>query len=319
MKIVHVKSPCCKARVIRYGGKRRQCSACSTTFTIRPQRRGRRRVRHTQRYIQHIFQEGCKLKHLTHGTLSLAAVQKRFQRALPAFISQPRSMHIRGTCLALIIDARWHTFHKERFTMYFFAVKSSHRDTAVMFDPLLRKGKEAAHVWKELIGAVVSLAIKRRIVALVSDGLAGGKGIAATFGWKHQRCHFHLIKELAIRRGRRKHLSGWTTREQIYQDIRKLLCSKSPSKIRFLIHRLQRLSRHNDCPSKIRMIVNEVIGELPAFHLYLTHPEWNLPNTTCVMESLGNLVHAGVGKVRTPQALFNWATATIRAHPKFTC
>lgn len=319
MKIVHVKSPCCQATVRRFGGKRRQCRECRKTFRIRPRRRGRRRVRHIGRYVRAVFHRDFLVKHLTHGALSLAAVQKRFQQALTAVVSKPRSMRIRGRRLILIVDGRWHTFQKRRWTMYFLAIKSVDQDTAIVFDPILLPGRESAEAWREIISTRVPPSVKNRIVALVSDGLAGGTGLANDFGWHHQRCHFHLLKELEKRRGKRKRLPGWNIREQIYWDIRELLRSRDTDRTRLLTRRLKCLSLRKECPRKIRMIVNDAIDNLSAFRLYLVHPEWNLPNTTSMMESLGNRIRAGVGKVRTPDALIRWATAVIRSHPKFVC
>lgn len=319
MKTVHVKSPCCQARARRFGGKRRQCTKCQKTFRIRPKRRGRCRVRHSERYVRSVFERDFSVKHLARGSLSLAAVQKRFQRGLSAVVSKPRSMRVHGQSLALIIDGRWHDFKGERWTMYFLAVKPANQDEAVIFDPVLRPRKESAAAWSDIIETAVPPSLKNRIVALVSDGIAGGKGLAGHFGWNQQRCHFHLLKELERRRGKRKHLPGWTVREQIYQDVRKLLRTRALTRKKFFARRLKRLSEQKGCPSKIRMIVNDLLENLPAFHLYLTHPEWNLPCTTGVMESLGSAVHAGVKKIRTPKSLIRWATAVIRSHPKFVC
>lgn len=319
MNIVHVKSPCCQARVIRFGGKRRQCSQCKKTFRIRPKRRGRHHVRHTERYVRSVFDCDFAVKHLTHGTLSLAAVQKRFQRALSVVVSKPRLMRICGKPLTLIIDGRWHDFAGERWTMYFLAVKPADRDEAILFDPELYQGKESAAVWSDIIKTVIPASVKNRVVAIVSDGIAGGKGLAGHFGWKQQRCHFHLLKEIEKRRGKRKHLPGWTVREQIYQDVRELLHTRTSKRKTFLLRRLRHLSRRKECPRKISMIANDLLKNLSAFQLYLIHPKWNLPNTTGVMESLGNIVRAGVKKVRTPKSLLRWATAVIRSHPKFIC
>jgi len=319
MKTVHVKSPCCQARAIRFGGKRRQCVKCRKTFRIRPKRRGRRRIRHAKRYIQYVFGRDLLVKHLARGTLALAAVQKRFQQALLAIVSKPRTMHVRGKSLSLIIDGRWHNFKDERWTMYFLTVKPVDRDEAVIFDPELRPGKESAATWSNIIETTIPPLMKNRIVALVSDGIAGGKGLARQFGWQQQRCHFHLLKELEKRRGKRKRLFGWTVREAIYQTVRQLLVCRIQTRKKLFVCRLQRLSERKECPKKVRMIVNDLLNNLPEFHLYLTHPEWNLPNTTGVMESLNSAIHAGVRKVRTPAGLLKWATAIIRSHSKFVC
>ena len=161
--------------------------------------------------------------------------------------------------------------------------------------------------------------IKKRIIALVSDGIRGGAWLAKEQGWRQQRCHFHLIAELQKIRGKRKRLIGRSIREKIYRIVRMLLTTNDPFKGTSLGRQLRYQIRKPDCPKRARMIVRELLRHLTAFHLYLEYPEWGLPNTTGVMESVGSSVRTGAGKINTPQALFKWATAIIRTHPKFVC
>src|SRR3990167_1503103 len=45
MKKLHAKSPCCRARVVKFGARRRQCAFCKKTWRLRKKKRGRSRLR----------------------------------------------------------------------------------------------------------------------------------------------------------------------------------------------------------------------------------------------------------------------------------
>lgn len=319
MKIIHAKSRCCGTPSICYGGSRRQCTKCRGTWRVRPKRRGRKRRRVIRRHLVKVFRDRWRVKQLARRSVSAETTKKRFQHLLRRSLQEKRRLRIVGARLALIVDAQWRRFKQERWTLYFLAIKPSERDQAVVLDPVLRLGKECADDWAAVIDATVPARLKKRIIALISDGLRGLGSVASRQGWRQQRCHFHLIKELQNRRGKRKRLKGRSTREAIYQAIRRLLITNQLRATAQLKRRLERLSGAPDCPAKLRMIVHEFLRQLPAFHLYLEKPRWHLPNTTNVMESISNKIRIGVGRVHSPQALERWATAIIRNHPKFIC
>lgn len=319
MKTIHAKSWCCGAPIIRYGGSRRQCIKCRGTWRFRPKRRGRKRRRVLHQHLLKVFREGWRVKQLSHRGIKPDTTKKRFQQMLLWSLRRRRHIRIAGKYLALIIDAQWRIFKGKRWTLYFLAVKSSDHDLAVVFDPRLRPGKESAEDWAVVFKDCISPSLRQRIIALISDGIPGSPALAAEWGWRQQRCHFHLIKEMYKRRGKRKRLKGRSRREAIYRAARSLLVTNKPYEAGRLKRRLRRLIGAPDCPKKFRMIVGEFLRHLSAFHLYLEKPHWHLPNTINVMESIGRIIRANVGRVHSPAALRRWATAVIRNHPKFVC
>lgn len=314
MVIEHAKSTCCKAKIIRYGSKRRQCTGCLKTWRIKPCKRGRKSQRIKSHFIKNIIEEGKKIKHLSSDKRTYERNRKRFTKSLNAFVVKPRSCFIRGKKLVLFVDAQWQRFEGEYWTLYFLAVKSIDSDKVSVLDPALFQGRESLKAWRSCICNLPS-GIKKRIIAAVSDGFHGLDHFIITQGWIVQRCHFHLIKELQRRRSKHKSLPDKNIREAIYLSVRTLLNTTSDRGLNELI----RLANRKDCPKKLRMLVHEFCRCKNMFRSYLYHPELCLPNTNNVMESIGSVVRDKTRKLRTPKSWYKWAVATIRKHPKFVC
>ena len=119
----HLKSACCRALVIRYGGKRRQCIKCRTTWTVRPKKRGRKPAKPPRGLIESYF------VHDTPNVRSLArrlgCGRDRAQRLLMKSLVRHVSMHSsdwskkiprRGT-LIVVADAIWHWLKDKKITI----------------------------------------------------------------------------------------------------------------------------------------------------------------------------------------------------------
>ena len=205
MKHVHAKSPCCRGTIIHYGNRRRQCTQCGATWSIRPQKRGRKRRRIRGSLIDHVFAEKRTLTSLARRKdISQPAMTKRFRRSLNWYLKYSDGAPIfRARRYALMVDALWFRFNKERWTLYLRALRPTTRDTATFLDPVLLPGKENALDWRRVI-AEIPQPLKTRIKSFVSDGFRGSKRIVKEYRWIFQRCHFHLIAQLQVRRGRKK-------------------------------------------------------------------------------------------------------------------
>ncbi len=78
-----MKSECCNAKIIRFGGRRRQCVACDKTWSIRPARRGPKPRRKRCFYLDKVFNHGLRVKQLSlNSKLSAAAIYKIFAHDL---------------------------------------------------------------------------------------------------------------------------------------------------------------------------------------------------------------------------------------------
>lgn len=315
----HVKSPCCGVKAVRFGGKRRQCPLCKSTWRIRPARRGRKPRRFKANYLAKVFNRGFRVKNIpTTQPIIPDAVRKRFDKALDQFVARPRHLLLPEGPLILLADAQWHKFNHKMWTLYFLAIKPAGKDKAALLDPILRSGTENAAAWEQIIEELPKEA-KNRIVAFVSDGLRGLKRIPHRYGWVHQRCNFHLIAELAKRRGKRQATPGREGRERIFQTVLELLQTEATTRIPLLKQDLCRLIAEHDCPSRLRMIAKDFLRNFTLFRAWLAYPEMGLPNTVGIMESLNSRVRRKSVTVRTPESWHKWAVAAVRHKPIFVC
>lgn len=319
MKNLHMKSKCCNAKTIRFGGKRRQCIVCKNTWSIRPAKRGPKPRRKQCHYLKKVFGHGFKVKQLSlNSELSADAIYKVFAKSLNATVCQKRIIRIRGTKLILVIDAEWHYFKKELWTLYFLAIKSTKSQTVVILDPVLMRGKENAVDWNKIFNQLPK-SIKQRIVALISDGIRGIETIADNNDWIIQRCHFHLLSALQKRRGKRASTPGRLVREEIYNSVKLALVDTSTRNLDILRKRLACLAKDSGCPKAMKMIVRDFLRRFHEYRAYLDYPKLHLPTTTNVMESVNSFVRERTMKINTPNSWHKWAIACTRIKSKFTC
>src|SRR3974390_1541556 len=217
MNSKHAKSPCCGARVRRFGPRRRQCVECGHTWTIRPKKRGRPRHRSQASVLRRVLVEGFTLRQLFSNRpgVELAAYRYRFRQALQRFVARPAPQKIPQGPLVLVADGLWFEFDAVPWVLYLTALKPCDGENATFLDPLLLPGKEGASRWQQAFAAIPQSA-KQRITAMAVDNLPGMQKLAAQNWWVLQLCQFHLLlKPQARRRGVRYTLRGGAVREEI--------------------------------------------------------------------------------------------------------
>lgn len=319
MTLLHEKSKCCAARIVRFGGKRRKCTACKKTWRVHPSKRGPKPSRKQPNYLNNVFNHSFVVKQLAlHSTLTTDAIYKRFGKNLNAVISQKRTIRIRGKKLILLIDAEWQYFKGELWTMYFLAVKPVGAAKVVILDPILIKGREGFTGWNVAINSMPS-GLTRRIIAIVSDGIKGIETISINNGWLLQKCHFHLLSMLQKMRGKRLSTPGRLIRNEIYCSVKIALSIKSVRKLNFLRKRLAILVENKLCPVRMRGAVRGFLKRFSEFRTYLAYPLLELPTTVNVMESNNSFVRKKSRTVNTPKSWHKWAIACARFKSKFTC
>lgn len=319
MKLLHEKSKCCGAKIIRFGGKRRQCVACKKTWRVHPAKRGRKALRKQENYLRKVFCQGFSIKQIaSNSNLLVDAIYKRFNNNLIGTINKKRIIRIKGKKLILIIDALWQYFKDDLWTLYCVSVKSTVSKNTTLFDPILRQGKESAIVWNQIINELPP-GVKNRLIALVSDGIRGIETIADNNGWIIQRCHFHLLSLLQKMRGKRASTPGRRIREEIYNSVKLALSETDKYRLYVLGRRLSVLARNPLCPKRMRMNVRDFLRRLPEFRNYLNYPKLNLPKTVNVMESVNSLIRKKAGTVNSPKSWHKRAVVAARFKSKFTC
>lgn len=316
---IHAKSPCCGERIILYGKRRRKCTACARTWRTRKRRRGRKQIRRTSALIERVFR-APRSSPASGRLLPASTLRARFRRTLQWFLNHQSPLIIPDGPLVLIVDGLWFKFQGIHWVLYLCALKSPKDSTAYFLDPICLEGREVMKRWFIAIEAI-STEYRERIVAFVSDGFHGSKQIVARYGWVHQRCHFHLIAQLQMNRGRwkLKNREGHLLREQIYQGVRATLEERNDDRCMVIIKHLQSLIALPTCPRRLRVIVQDFLSSIDSFRAYLHYSHLALPTTTNTLESMNHLIRERTRTLPTPASLRAWATALIRVNRKLVC
>ncbi len=319
MATLHGKSTCCGERIQRFGGRRRRCPRCGRTWRVRKRRRGAKSRRISHELVIRTLRERQPLaRQAVKCGLPVPTLRQRFRRALTWFLEHSPSPQAPPGELALIVDAMWFSFSRERWTLYLLALKPITAAWVRFLDPVLLPGRECLGAWQEAV-KTIDPEVRNRIRAFVSDGFRGCKTVARTGGWVHQRCHFHLIAQLHGRRCRFKGTYGREVREAIYRLIRHTLTTPNSERLDQLREELKQLAGQPNCPKRFQMFVHDFLRELHAFRTYQDYPQWHLPTTTNVVESMSSILRNQTQHLKNPDSLLRWATAIIRLRPQMTC
>jgi hypothetical protein len=319
MAPIHAKSPCCHARVARFGKRRRQCTNCKHTWSIRKKKRGPKRIRTARALVARVLIEGYTLRQESKHfpCIKRSGIAKRFAQELQRVAVLPQSLP-RGP-QALIVDGVYFKFKRREWVLYLMALKPIRAHRMYFLDPVLIKGREKIETWHEVI-ETIPRETRNHIRGLVSDGLRGFQGLAAINGWVHQRCHFHLLSSLVRGKGKRRYLThGSPIRDEVLRAVRVVLADEPNAMRGRARQRLVRYSTDPACPAYIRKHISEFLEREQDFRAYLTHPKLNLPTTTNAMESSGKLVRKAVRTARTSESLKLRAVAFLRLKRTVQC
>ena len=148
MTKIHTKSSCCRAVVYRFGQRRRQCSVCSKTWSIRSKKRGRKCIRvHPNQYqFAGPFQESLRHKaQRIHKGREL--VRHRHSANMKALLKIPRPSIPQGPYIA-IVDGFLVFFQHKPFTVYFVLIRPTRESVAHILEPYFETGVETIRGWE---------------------------------------------------------------------------------------------------------------------------------------------------------------------------
>lgn len=323
MKTLHAKSPCCKAKVYRLNNKRRQCSSCKKTWSIRPKKRGRKSIRVHPSLELTVIERRESLRHKAQRlNKGRELLRRRHERNLDSLLRRlPRPTAPRGPLIA-VIDGWGIRLNKQRYTLYQILLRSVNNKYAIPMEPVVLSGWEKIDGWNYTF-KTLPLSAQKRIKAMVSDGITGIEALARDKGWIIQRCHFHLLAKLQSLRGSRwSTVSSKSLREKIYQNVVQIVQIPNKRKAERLLQETRQLIRRPDCPKWINLKVSGFIRKSYAFRAYLDHPELNLPNTTnsaeCVFDKVTETVRLTKG-FSSAKSFEKWIKVQIRNMKPVQC
>lgn len=322
MKKIHSKSPCCNAVTYRFGNRRRQCKACKKTWRIRVKKRGRKPLRvHSSPHATVILKRQSLANRAKRSHLSYGQIRLRHKRNLQQILKQiPPPAFPNGKLIA-IIDG-WHFYLKgEKYVIYLILLRSVNNNLAIITEPIIFSGQERVGQWKQAFDKLPA-EVRKRIKAVVSDGVTGIDNFATKQDWVVQRCHFHLIATLQKMRGRRSsRASNVTLREEIYQTVL-LILTVNNNEAQKLLSDLQYLLDNPNCPYWLRRRVRGFFEQVKYFRSYLNYPELNLPITSnsaeCIFQSVTEMFRLTRG-FRSLESFELWLKVQLRLIGTIKC
>jgi len=199
----HLKSACCRAHIIKYGGKRRQCTKCRKTWIIRAKRRGPKKTRTKKDLVEQYFDKyisNIKILAKKRGW-SESKAQREMRKSLRKYIEENIKSYLKNLPqnepLLAVADAIWHRIEKEKYTIYLIFLRPIKSKNAHITLPLIYPGHETREGWAEAWN-VIDTSITERIKALVCDGQKYLIALGKRKGWQVQRCQFHFLANLQM-------------------------------------------------------------------------------------------------------------------------
>lgn len=317
----HVKSPCCRAKIVKHGGKRRLCAKCEKAWTIRPKKRGRKARRMKAEPVRkYLKNERVPISKEHRAGTVVASRSARLRKERDAFNEKQSWRSIPDGPLILIADAivkyhkgQWHTW-------FFMLARSVDGEDAVILPPYYAKGREVYSEWGNALETISPLVLER-VKALVSDGHRGLTSEVAWRGWLIQRCHIHLIMAIQARRSRwamsRKRSEG----EEIFMMTNCVLKNPCALEARNAISRIEEIGWLSSS-KMLKKVLQGFVTSAEDYRTYLNHPELNLPTTSNTAESLNALVKNLSSRARgfrTVASLNAWIIALCKERGTIKC
>ncbi|MCX6717430.1 MAG: hypothetical protein NTU76_02015, partial [Candidatus Taylorbacteria bacterium] len=296
---------------------------CKKTWRTRQKKRGRKKIRVTTNIVADVLLRGETLSQRSRrGRLSKRQCLLRYHRALDNAQTKELFPKIPKGKLILIVDGLWTMSDRKRYVIYLMALRPIDKSQAFLVPPTILSGSEIRRKWETAIESIPPI-IKRRIIALVCDGISGLPNIAKNKNWIVQRCNFHFIKVMERFRGKKNsHIKDKELREDIYQTIRSAMIVPYGKNYDNILQHLEMLITDSNCPKWVRFHGNEFMEHREAFRAYLRYPEYNLPFTTSSMENLCSSVRDLLRRFRgfkSEKSLSKWIKEFVKLKEKITC
>jgi hypothetical protein len=281
MKKIHAKSSCCFAKIVRFGERRKQCSKCHRTWRTRKKKRGRKQKRVSKKIVKSYFSRTlpssyglAKERNTSPDTFEYRLLKSRnlFSRN-EAWPSLPNT-----SPFILIADAKKMKIVGEMTTMYFILVRSTSEKTAFVHKPHIEIGDESVTGWDRAFDTLPD-SVSRGVLGLVCDGHLGLIYSAKWRKWKIQRCHFHLIKSLVVRRSVKSTRGNAKLGAIILSLVKNILTTKDADVLKHSIDEIEAIGWESK-KGMLRPIIEGFLNHLDEYRTYIDYPELCLPKTS---------------------------------------
>lgn len=220
-----------------------------------------------------------------------------------------------------IFDGVWFTIDGEKHTCLLILLRPITDNRARVRGLCLVKGDESEANWHTALHQALTLRELAQLRAIVADGSHGLVALSRRYGWKYQRCHFHLLKDLQLISGKR---SGSTRhlRQRALVLVRRALDTPDEQMAKRLKRQLTHLIARPDCPKTVRKKVGGFLKHFSKFRTCYQHPALRLPHTSNSAECVGRFIRERLGVMRglnTVQSLRYWLDILLRQRTTVQC
>ncbi len=292
----HVKSPCCRGKIYRYGQRRRQCSICKQTWRIRQKKQGRKSKRANvdivKRYLSHSFNLHEPASRIG---ITVPALRKRVRQNLNLLLETEQWMEPpENKNLIVIIDALLQKIFfgksKRYYTVYLVLLRALDSEKAVILKPLVFPRYENKADWEQALNNIPKSA-RSRILALVGDGKPCFLSIAKDNNWLLQRCHFHLLAELNRYASYKRKSKNRELISRIYKEVRIIITTGDRSELQGSLEKISQFTSNPDVPQRIKTrFLKGLLRNHEYYRTYLNYSELNLPTTSNSCEALNSII-----------------------------
>lgn len=309
MKTIHANSVCSHAKFIGHGTRRRQCSSCGKTWTVRKRKRGRKRLRAVKDVVRR-FLSG---KTVCTTSRHLRSSRDLFLRTTP----WPEIAHIRTPCI-LIVDALHIRTSKYTAVIHLVFVKPLNEERAYVLPMYIDPRVENKKSWHEAFQTSIPPSLRPCIQGLVCDGKSGLPQLAYDEGWLVQRCQFHLIARLQLKRSKYALSRHRKEGVKLYELTKTVCTTRSRNRLARALLSLSRIVRM-ERNRYLKTILSGFVKHYRDYRTFLIYPELVLPTTTnaveCVNSLIRDLLHRMRG-CRNVSSTLLWIEALLK-HRRF--
>jgi len=275
----HEKSACCRAKIIKYGRRRRQCVSCRKTWRVWKCARGRKKKRVNHNLVKAFLnRETIAIsKRAEKRGQSESTLQDALRKSRDAFLlHEPYAPIPRGD-LIMVADAVIELIKGRWVTTYLMLLRSVSGNVAVILPPFFRRGTETWEGWSEAFETIPETA-QIRIKALVCDGHVGLVGEAKEKRWVLGRCHFHLLARIQSRRSLSFIARNKKEAEIIFLHVRTILYGRNEQSILTSLNVIEEIGWISSSPT-IRTTLSGFVKHYEDYRTYLEYPDLHLPTT----------------------------------------
>lgn len=299
MQYLHAKSACCHGKIYHFGQRRRQCSVCHGTWRIRAKKIGRKGRRQNSLLVERYFRNGgFNLEaHSKKLHLSADSIWHRLRQSRDYFLKTKEFPLIpqRGK-LIMVIDALRQRIDGQWYSVYLRLIRPIKAKKAIILEPVILPGWENKAGWNQAIDLLPE-SVKKRIIAIIGDGLPSFVNIARENDWLLQRCHFHLLKELHCWFSRKRKSRHQKLFNKIEQLIRTIVTTVNQDELNHSLQTIKKLIHNSRVPDRFKTrFLKGFVRHYELYRTYLKYPELNLPTTSNSCEAVVKQIRKLLGK-----------------------